>query len=203
MTDSKAQARRKAIAARSSIPLEQRAQRSQKLCERLICTYESALVPGAVVAAFYPFGSELDVRMFIRQAWERGCRVCLPCMVSFHAEGAERSAGEMVFFEMDWGEIEERRAPFLKNPSRLIDEGDPRIQAYVRVNPKEMDVVVSPLVAFDGQGNRLGYGGGNYDRFFCGLRPDAKVFGVAFEEQYFENVPCEPHDIKLPTVEIV
>ena len=47
---------------------------------------------------------------------------------------------------------------------------------------------------------RLGYGGGNYDRFLRELRCDAVVCGIAFREQEVEAVPTEPHDLALPKI---
>ena len=47
---------------------------------------------------------------------------------------------------------------------------------------------------------RLGYGGGNYDRFLRELRSDAVVCGIAFREQEVKAVPTEPHDLALPKI---
>lgn len=56
------------------------------------------------------------------------------------------------------------------------------------------------MVAFDADNMRLGYGGGNYDRFLRELRSDAVVCGIAFQEQEVEAVPTEPHDLTLPKI---
>ena len=56
------------------------------------------------------------------------------------------------------------------------------------------------MVAFDAGNHRLGYGGGNYDRFLPQLRGDAVVCGIAFAEQQVERVPLEPHDLPLPHI---
>ena len=68
------------------------------------------------------------------------------------------------------------------------------------IAPEDLDAVVVPLVAFDDDGNRLGYGGGNYDRLLPALRDDAVIAGIAFEEQRVEAVPVEPHDRPLPHI---
>ncbi|MDE0590215.1 5-formyltetrahydrofolate cyclo-ligase [Halocynthiibacter sp. C4] len=61
------------------------------------------------------------------------------------------------------------------------------------------EVLIVPLVAFDAAGNRLGYGGGFYDRTLEELRAagNAIAIGFAFETQYFEQIPCEPTDQRL------
>lgn len=65
------------------------------------------------------------------------------------------------------------------------------------------DVVIVPLVAFDGRGHRLGYGAGYYDRTIAGLRELKKslqVIGVAYSMQQVEQIPCEAHDARLDAV---
>ena len=59
------------------------------------------------------------------------------------------------------------------------------------------------MVAFDEGNMRLGYGGGNYDRFLREIREDAVVCGVAFREQEVPAVPTEPHDLALPKIIVV
>ena len=65
--------------------------------------------------------------------------------------------------------------------------------------PKQLDVVIVPLLAFDRQGNRIGMGGGYYDRFLKKY-PAALKIGLAFELQKIENIPVEPHDVPLDAI---
>jgi 5-formyltetrahydrofolate cyclo-ligase len=60
-----------------------------------------------------------------------------------------------------------------------------------------VDVVVVPGLAFTNGGHRIGQGGGWYDRFLAGIRPDAVTVGVAFREQLVDELPVEAHDIRL------
>jgi len=62
-----------------------------------------------------------------------------------------------------------------------------------------------PLVAFDSSGNRMGMGGGFYDRSFAYLRQRRQwckphLLGTGFELQRIENLPCQPWDIPLHSV---
>jgi 5-formyltetrahydrofolate cyclo-ligase len=66
-----------------------------------------------------------------------------------------------------------------------------------RVEADEADLVLVPGLAFDINGLRLGYGSGWYDRFITKLRPDVKLAGLAYEEQVVQNIPDEPHDLRL------
>lgn len=61
------------------------------------------------------------------------------------------------------------------------------------------EIVIVPLVAFDRQGNRLGYGGGFYDRTLAGLRAARATLaiGFAWEAQQADDLPLEPTDQAL------
>lgn len=66
-----------------------------------------------------------------------------------------------------------------------------------------VDLAVVPGVAFDPAGNRLGYGGGYYDRLLPDLRranPQAVLIGLAFRFQLMTDLPVDPHDIRLDGV---
>ncbi|MDO5553018.1 MAG: 5-formyltetrahydrofolate cyclo-ligase [Planctomycetia bacterium] len=69
-----------------------------------------------------------------------------------------------------------------------------RSQAEREILPCEADVVIVPGLAFTRNGCRLGRGKGFYDRFLAQVRPDALRIGLAFEEQMFSELPCDPHD---------
>ena len=60
----------------------------------------------------------------------------------------------------------------------------------------DIDIIITPLLAVDIKGNRLGYGGGYYDRFFQKHTQAIKI-GYAFDFQVLENVPKEENDIPL------
>jgi 5-formyltetrahydrofolate cyclo-ligase len=60
---------------------------------------------------------------------------------------------------------------------------------------KDHDLIIVPGVAFDLAGHRLGRGKGYYDRMLAGLR--GRRCGVAFDAQVVEELPSEPHDIRM------
>lgn len=68
------------------------------------------------------------------------------------------------------------------------------------VEPTWPDVVIVPGLAFTAQGDRLGQGGGWYDRFLADVRSDCTAIGVCFAEQIVDSLPVEAHDVVLDRV---
>lgn len=65
------------------------------------------------------------------------------------------------------------------------------------VEPSEIDLIIVPGSGFDLQGNRLGYGGGYYDRFFMLLNPLTPRVALSFECQVVPEVPVGKYDAKM------
>ena len=79
---------------------------------------------------------------------------------------------------------------------------EPCLPPRVRCPARELDVVLMPLVAVDSSGNRLGMGGGYYDRTFSYLKARSVwkrplLIGVAYEFQRVARLPTQPWDIPL------
>lgn len=68
------------------------------------------------------------------------------------------------------------------------------------LDPAWPDVVIVPGLAFTVDGDRLGQGGGWYDRYLTQVRPACTTVGVGFAEQMLSTLPTEPHDISLDYV---
>lgn len=69
------------------------------------------------------------------------------------------------------------------------------------IYPLEIDMVLVPMLAFDAEGNRLGYGAGYYDKFLELTRPNCIKIGLCFEMgRQAELLPSEAHDVKLDFV---
>lgn len=64
----------------------------------------------------------------------------------------------------------------------------------------EVDLIISPGVAFDRNCYRLGYGGGFYDQLLAKKRKEVPVIALAFDCQIVQQVPTEPHDIQVDYV---
>ena len=68
------------------------------------------------------------------------------------------------------------------------------------VDPSEIDFVVSPGLAFDRAGRRLGQGAGYYDRYLPRLRSEVPVVAICFSEQLVEEVPTDAHDLPVDAI---
>lgn len=133
------------------------------------------------VMYFLNFGKEVQTLLFLPRSLEHGKRVVAPKTV--HSER------KMILSEIL--DIEADLAPGMWN----IPE--PREDRLRPVEVSEIDFVLVPGVAFDERGNRLGYGGGYYDRFFAGLRPGVPLVAVTFETQVVPSVPVAPWDRRV------
>jgi 5-formyltetrahydrofolate cyclo-ligase len=136
---------------------------------------------GPMVSAYSPIGSEIDPFPLIRRLKnEGGADICLPRV---------EEDGSMTFRAWAPGNPLEDRPFGLQEP--------PADTAIVTPT-----LVLTPLLGFDRQGNRLGYGKGHYDRALTRLRQDGRVFvcGLAFFGQEVDAVPAETHDIPLDWV---
>ncbi len=130
------------------------------------------LPAGAAVSGFWPIGSEIDSRPLLRALAARGHVVALPVVVGRDRPLVFRAwAEDDAMAEGPWG---------IREP----------LESAAEVRPR---VLFVPLLAFDRDGYRLGYGGGFYDRSIARLRAAGPVLaiGLAWAAQ---EVPAVPHD---------
>ncbi|MGD9108351.1 MAG: 5-formyltetrahydrofolate cyclo-ligase [Gammaproteobacteria bacterium] len=73
---------------------------------------------------------------------------------------------------------------------------EPKFDKQKLIAPENLDLVLTPLVAFDMHGNRLGRGGGYYDRTF-GFTSHPLLIGVAYACQQVLQIAAQPWDVKL------
>lgn len=110
--------------------------------------------------------------------------LCLPYMVT-------GQKGKMDFYSFKKGdELVENRFHIL----------EPKNQPENLVLEDKIDVIVVPLVAFDNKGNRMGMGGGYYDRMLKKVRKDCIVIGVAYEFQQVDELLVEEWDMPMDIV---
>jgi 5-formyltetrahydrofolate cyclo-ligase len=135
----------------------------------------------AIVSGFSAIGEEISPLPLLTRLSADGHRLCLPVMPG---------KGVPLLFR-SW-------APGDPTAAAVWGIGEPLPSAPVL----EPDVLLVPLLAFDARGNRLGYGGGFYDRTIAQLRALKPVvtIGLAFDEQRIDAVPHTAHDQRLDWV---
>jgi 5-formyltetrahydrofolate cyclo-ligase len=93
------------------------------------------------------------------------------------------------------------RLVVVSSPEDLATEGrlvpQPRLTDERIISPDEMDLFIIPGVAFDKSGNRLGMGGGYFDRLLALASSKSTLLGLAYGFQVLAHLPSEPHDIPM------
>ena len=179
---SKEQLRRAMQAARRALSDLERQRAADELCRQLISS--SWYRDSDTLAAYLAVNGEIDLEPFIDAAHRHGKRLCLPVI----------AAGPALRFA-----VFERGAPLYPNRYGIAEPGGPRVR---HASPRELDLVLAPLVAFDSRGHRIGMGAGFYDRTFAFLneRPQPArplLIGAAYELQRAPAIEPEPWDVPL------
>ncbi len=170
--------RRDLVAARDAVPADVRTGWSLIIADRVVALPELAGMP--TVMLFWSFGSEVDSAPSIAALHGRGARIALPRIVDGDLEARRFVPGDRV------------------SPTRF-GAFEP-IEGEV-LDPGELDVIVTPGVAFDRSGGRIGYGGGFYDRLFPRTRVGAVRAGIAFDLQIVEHeLPAGHFDLRVDLV---
>ncbi len=131
-----------------------------------------AVPAGAIVSGFWPMGEEIDVKPLLGQLHASGHPIGLPVVVK---------KGEPLIFRQ-W------------HPGMALLAGGFGTEVPPPNAPEvQPQVLIVPLLAFDGEGYRLGYGGGFYDRTLDKLRTgraaNPLAVGVAYSAQHVARVP--------------
>ena len=168
--DSKPELRTRISALRNAQPEAERRSRSTLICSAL----EQFCVSRRIhrVAAFWPIGSEIDLRglFHARPDWN----FYFPKVVS---SSPPRMAWGMEPLELGFYRLMEPRfAPHFDPPVQLL---------------------LVPGLAFDDRGYRVGYGGGYYDALLDHLESEMIVMGVGFALQVVDHIPEAPHDFPV------
>ena len=172
--------RRNALQARRSMTAEEREIASLLICEQLTATpwFRRAQTVGCYLAA----DDEVSVWSLISSAMRRKKRVFVPTIAKHR---------RMAFVEFASNTQLHRNRFGLQEP---VEGREARAT--------NLDLVIAPIAAFDNQGNRIGMGGGYYDRTFSFLRSRSTQFrprliGAAFSCQQTAAITPNPWDVTL------
>lgn len=166
--------RRTMLSRRDAMPAAERATASAEIARRT----GELLDRATTVALYAPKGSEVGTEAIDAGVRAAGGRVVYPRIpeherrLAFHAARVD----ELV-------------------PARF-GLREPTADATTQVELDEIDVFVVPGLAFDRAGGRIGWGHGHYDATLAAA-PRALTIGIAFECQLVDEVPHDPHDVRL------
>ena len=168
------------ISARSMLSAQQRSEAGRQIRDALLSLPEVQMA--GTVAAYYSIGSEPDTRGLVFALWKRGTYVLLPLL---------RPDGDL-----DWASYEGPES-LVAGPRGLQEPGE---AARGTGAVASADVVLVPALAVDGQGNRLGRGGGSFDRALARVGPLIPVIALLYDSELVDRVPVEGHDTPVRAV---
>ena len=136
-------------------------------------------VKGKIVGCYYPVNFEVDTKDLMTKLQQKGFKISLPVI---------SSKFDMNFYF--WN---------LNDPLYVNKYGIPEPISDKAICP---NILLVPLVAFDKSFNRIGYGGGFYDRYIKKIKKNKKIItiGLAYSFQRIKEVPINDFDIKLDFV---
>ncbi|EMJ5249664.1 5-formyltetrahydrofolate cyclo-ligase [Klebsiella aerogenes] len=168
---------------RRALSAEQQQRFALQAAERMMAY--PPVVLAHTVALYLAFDGELDTQPLIEQLWRAGKRVYLPVLHPF-------SPGNLLFLHYH------PQSQLIFNRLKIYE---PKLDVRDVLPLAELDVLITPLVAFDASGQRLGMGGGFYDRTLQNWRQyRLQPVGYAHDCQQVDTLPSEQWDIPLPAV---
>ncbi len=133
-------------------------------------------VSGKIIGGYYPYNYEIDILKILEKFEQKKFTITLPKIMK---------NSQMNFFQ--WS---------INDPLAINKFGIPE---PISKKVKFPDILLVPLVSFDKNLNRVGYGGGFYDRYIEKIRKRKKVLtiGFAYSFQKVKKIPTNNYDIKL------
>ncbi|WP_418163087.1 5-formyltetrahydrofolate cyclo-ligase [Pantoea vagans] len=162
---------------------EQQAQAAEQLAE-LALNY-APVTAARNIALFLSVDGELNTRPLIARLWHLKKAVYLPVLHPF-------SPGNLLFLRYS------PETPLIPNKLRIPE---PLLDIRQLITLDQLDLMLVPLVAFDQHGQRLGMGGGFYDRTLQNWRQHGFLpVGLAHDCQQVDSLPVAEWDVPLPAV---
>ena len=168
--------RQRLIEKRLVVDVEERTINSERIASRLDLTIGK--VSGRIVSTYWPFRGEPDLRNWAIRVIERGGRIALPVVI--------KKGWPLEFRTWRPGDPLERGVWNILVPSR---------------GPSVLpNVVIAPVVGFDGANYRLGYGGGFFDRTLAAMPKRPFVVGVGYAGSRIPTIYPQPHDVPMDVI---
>ena len=165
------------LAKRKKLPITYRKRVEKVLLEKLITLPEYQ--GSEMIFCYIGMEDEVDTWRFIERFWQDGKRVCVPRVINHEQMEIRELHKQTPLKRSSFGVLEPT------NSSPLVAHED-------------IGLVIVPCVTANLVGDRLGYGGGFYDRFL----KNSQAYSVIclWEKMVYENIPIEEHDVKVEQV---
>lgn len=182
MKNQKKELRKKIISERDKLTEEDIAGKSRLIGENLFSlqAYRNA----GTIMYFISFGTEVDTRPMVEETIRQG-------KIALAPKPRPQERKMIPSRILDWDN------DFTPGAYNIPEPKEETLRPY---NPDQIDLLIVPGVAFDLKGNRLGYGGGYYDRFFELLKPGTPLVALVFELQVVPEVPVEEWDRRVDLI---
>lgn len=168
---------------RRLLTLEEQQQAADKLCEQVLS--HPKIKQAQTIALFLSFDGEIDTSPLISQLWTLNKQVCLPVLHPFHRH-------HLLFLRYTSSTV------LVKNRFNI---SEPPLNVNMVIPISDIDIIFTPLVAFDAQGQRLGMGGGFYDRTLENWQQKSFYpMGLAHTCQQVDYLPTANWDVPLPEI---
>lgn len=180
--------RKEILAKRNALSQQERFAKSGQIASEVITL--KAFAQSEIVLLYAPIKSEVDTQGIFLEAKRLGKSIYYPRVLGEH---------------MEFYRIDERTEYEISTYG--IREPKPESTKAYEPDKDDTVLVVMPGAVFDGDGNRIGYGGGYYDKYLQKLElivPTEKIYklALAYECQMVASgrIACEPHDVKVDCV---
>lgn len=176
---SKASLRKQILASRDRLPEDNRLSISAVIADKFLSTdfYKDS----RVIWAYWPFGSEINTAPIVHRALSENKKVILPKV----------EKQKLLLYEIDDPQVQ-----LVPGTYGIME---PVIKGCHPARIKDIDLIMVPGIVFDRKCNRLGYGGGYYDRMLPSLDKAVKI-ALCFGLQLVDFIPVEKHDIKVDII---
>lgn len=173
----KKQLRQQLSAIRNSLSEQLRLQQSEEACKHAAELIHMNRIRSVLV--YVPFRSEVDTWPLIHWCWQHQLKVLVPrCDVATRA---------MILYPL-YNKDQLRSGAY-----GIMEPDDQQLQPSDDIP----EAVLVPGLAFNNKGQRLGYGGGYYDRLYERLKHQTVWIGMAHEQQFVDDIPVDSYDIVL------
>lgn len=175
------QLRKQLRADRNKLSSEQQQVAAEQLA-KVVCS-QPLFQQSQHIALYLASDGEISPEWVVQQAWDRGKQCYLPVL-----DPVDKQRMHFQSYQPDTPMVENR-----------FGIREPAFDLSLAIAPEALDLVLMPLTGFDEQGNRLGMGGGFYDRTFAFVKGANKpqLIGLAHECQKRDQIPVEDWDIPV------